>query len=213
MGPSWGPPGSIRPQIGPVLAPWTHELSILTCYIWDISMHALFLCRICMNIHLRCIENPSWAPVWNGVHPSEFVFQKSRAIASDFCGIQTQCQWNFNQNIKISFSKMYLKISSAILSRGRWVNILIHRELYEIFAVRKLFFLSEYMCILCISIYLIDYIECIIQWVFLPFAFSYKICTEALKGHRVVWKSKFTISSGWLKNGSLCHPDDIITLS
>ena len=25
----------------------------------------------------------------NGVHPSEFVFQKSRAIASDFCGIQT----------------------------------------------------------------------------------------------------------------------------
>ena len=26
-------------------------------------------------------------------------------------------------------------------------------------------------------------------------------------------KSKFAISSGWLKNGSLCHPDDIITLS
>ena len=34
------------------------------------------------------IENPSWAPLWNGVHPSDFVFQKSRAIASDFCGIQ-----------------------------------------------------------------------------------------------------------------------------
>ena len=34
------------------------------------------------------IENPSWAPLWNGVHPSEFVFQKSRAIASDFCGIK-----------------------------------------------------------------------------------------------------------------------------
>ena len=27
--------------------------------------------------------------VRNGVHPSEFVFQKSRAIVSDFCGIQT----------------------------------------------------------------------------------------------------------------------------
>ena len=27
--------------------------------------------------------------MWNGVHPSEFVFQKSRVIASDFCGIQT----------------------------------------------------------------------------------------------------------------------------
>ena len=35
------------------------------------------------------IENPSWAPVWNEVHLSEFVFQKSRGIASDFCGIQT----------------------------------------------------------------------------------------------------------------------------
>ena len=27
--------------------------------------------------------------MWNRVHPNEFVFQKSRAIASDFCGIQT----------------------------------------------------------------------------------------------------------------------------
>ena len=35
------------------------------------------------------MENPSWAPVRNRVHPHEFVFQKSRAIASDFCGIQT----------------------------------------------------------------------------------------------------------------------------
>ena len=35
------------------------------------------------------IKNPSWVPMWNAVHPSEFVFQKSRATASDFCGIQT----------------------------------------------------------------------------------------------------------------------------
>ena len=34
-------------------------------------------------------QNPSWAPVRNNVHPSEFVFQKSWLIASDFCGIQT----------------------------------------------------------------------------------------------------------------------------
>ena len=38
---------------------------------------------------MRHIENPSWVPMWNGVHPSEFVFQKSQAIVSDFCGIQT----------------------------------------------------------------------------------------------------------------------------
>ena len=35
------------------------------------------------------IKNPSWALVCNGVHPMEFVFQKLRAIASDFFGIQT----------------------------------------------------------------------------------------------------------------------------
>ena len=38
---------------------------------------------------MREIENLSWAPVWNRVHPSEFVFQKSQAIVSDFSGIQT----------------------------------------------------------------------------------------------------------------------------
>ena len=40
--------------------------------------------------------------------------------------------------------------------------------------------------------------------------------TEVRKRWRATaWcgKSKFTISSGRLKNGSLCHPDDIITLS
>ena len=35
------------------------------------------------------VENPSCAPVQNRVHPHDFVFQKSRAIARDFCGIQT----------------------------------------------------------------------------------------------------------------------------
>ena len=35
------------------------------------------------------MENSLWAPMWKGVHLSEFVFQKSWVIASDFCGIQT----------------------------------------------------------------------------------------------------------------------------
>ena len=37
----------------------------------------------------KYIENPLWAPVWNVVHSSEFVFGKSRAAARDFYGIQT----------------------------------------------------------------------------------------------------------------------------
>ena len=31
MGPTWGPPGSCRPQMGPILAPWT-LLSGVYCY-------------------------------------------------------------------------------------------------------------------------------------------------------------------------------------
>ena len=33
MGPTWGPPGSCRPQMGPMLAPWT-LLSRIYCNIW-----------------------------------------------------------------------------------------------------------------------------------------------------------------------------------
>ena len=33
MGPTWGPPGSCRPQMGPMLAPWT-LLSGLLCLNW-----------------------------------------------------------------------------------------------------------------------------------------------------------------------------------
>ena len=33
MGPTWGPPGSCRPQIGPMLASWT-LLSGETCPVW-----------------------------------------------------------------------------------------------------------------------------------------------------------------------------------
>ena len=59
MGPTWGPLGAARTQVDPMLATRT------------------------------LLSGPSWALVWNKVHLSKFVVQKSRAIASDFCGIQT----------------------------------------------------------------------------------------------------------------------------
>ena len=34
MGPTWGPPGSCRPQMGPMLAPWT----LLSGTVWWMSM-------------------------------------------------------------------------------------------------------------------------------------------------------------------------------
>ena len=35
MGPTWGPPGSCRPQIGPMLVPWTLLSGKFRLYIWD----------------------------------------------------------------------------------------------------------------------------------------------------------------------------------
>ena len=32
MGPTWGPPGSYRPQMGPILAPWTLLSGELWCF-------------------------------------------------------------------------------------------------------------------------------------------------------------------------------------
>ena len=46
-------------------------------------------CAVTASGIVEEIENPSWASVWNGVHLSEFVFQKSQAMASDFYRIQT----------------------------------------------------------------------------------------------------------------------------
>ena len=34
MGPTWGPPGSCRPQMGPMLTPWTWLSGILAPYKW-----------------------------------------------------------------------------------------------------------------------------------------------------------------------------------
>ena len=35
-GPTWGPPGSYRPQMGPMLAPWTLLSGYLSCGMWSI---------------------------------------------------------------------------------------------------------------------------------------------------------------------------------
>ena len=65
------------------------------------------------------IENPSWEPVRNGVHLSAFVFQKSRAIVSDFCGIQTH-EGELRTEIMVRFrkSQLSMKICGSFTDRG-----------------------------------------------------------------------------------------------
>ena len=46
MGPTWGPPGSCRPQIGPMLAPWT----LLSGYLSLMAQHhRAFMGRTCLQ--------------------------------------------------------------------------------------------------------------------------------------------------------------------
>ena len=46
MGPTWGPPGSCRPQMGPMLAPWTLLSGILYCTSDYLSMLRLKLTHV-----------------------------------------------------------------------------------------------------------------------------------------------------------------------
>ena len=63
---------------------WTgHQVA----FVWTTYVLSWYPVLIMMMTGYQDIENPSWAPVRNRVHPSEFAFQKSRAIVNNFCGI------------------------------------------------------------------------------------------------------------------------------
>ena len=55
MGPTWDPPGSCRPPVGPMLAPWT-LLSGTFCTFFSRSRTGVFF--------LVCSPYPSSAPAW-----------------------------------------------------------------------------------------------------------------------------------------------------
>ena len=56
VGPTWGPPGSCRPQMGPMSAQWTS----LSGYLW--------LCKVSAFERRRYISNvfPHWSPAIRG---------------------------------------------------------------------------------------------------------------------------------------------------
>ena len=58
IGPTWGPPGSCRPQLGPMLAPWT-LLSGKCIYAWSNS-NPLLLFAIATRYDIK--SQYSWAP-------------------------------------------------------------------------------------------------------------------------------------------------------
>ena len=63
MGPSWGPPGSCRPQMGPMLAPWTllsgTYQSITpsnSCSLAADTRHDIWGCRVPWCVWILCCE-------------------------------------------------------------------------------------------------------------------------------------------------------------
>ena len=58
MGPTWGPPGACRPQMGPMLAPWTVLLSGLvkrTLFCTSISPHSKLLISLITGAYITYV--------------------------------------------------------------------------------------------------------------------------------------------------------------
>ena len=77
MGPTWGPSGSCRPQVGPMLAPWTLRSEELTCIpfpfqalalcvLWISDHRNIFSCCPCNNktTYISGTERSDSAVVW-----------------------------------------------------------------------------------------------------------------------------------------------------
>ena len=56
MGPTWGPPGSYRPQMGPMLAPWTLLSGTVAAGLlhwqWAASEHSWRIYKYCMTLQI-----------------------------------------------------------------------------------------------------------------------------------------------------------------
>ena len=90
-----------------------HTWLCCTCiYYYDHTLCIITIGRHVVALFVfedKNIDDTSWSPVRSGVHPREFVFHKSRAIASDFCGIQTH-----DGELRSTRASMIDSISSTI---------------------------------------------------------------------------------------------------
>ena len=94
MGPTWGRPGSCRPQTGPIMAPWTLLSGYVPycdrCLSWQRHNSLIIFSRLCYiailkhvlpSVHYndanilvflwnkRCLNPKSWSPWDNGLKP------------------------------------------------------------------------------------------------------------------------------------------------
>ena len=57
MGPTWGPPGSCRPQVGPILAPWTLLSGYISVYQYSKYLSPEYI-YIYMYIYIHGTRDP-----------------------------------------------------------------------------------------------------------------------------------------------------------
>ena len=101
MEPTWGPPGSCRPQMGPMLAPWT-LLSGLLCMSWyDIFLYRWVL-PLSLQIAMVIVIWRNYASVFMNPWLPEFVLQ------------MIMIYWHV-----LSFSKTLVVLVVEILASGR----------------------------------------------------------------------------------------------
>ena len=88
MGPTWGPPGSCRPQMGPMLAPWTLLLGFV---IWGQRMTVLRVQALDINNIIPLVRmKRSWndlrkryAAKYNRKQDSSVSYDTSQCLAID----------------------------------------------------------------------------------------------------------------------------------
>ena len=94
MGPTWDPPGSCRPQVGPMLAPQTLAIRVLHC-LWHVCIASQrFLSKIptiYLHIHTELLLSVS---VWLGVQSSfdfviSIVFVRQRFVVRKYAEVAT----------------------------------------------------------------------------------------------------------------------------
>ena len=108
MGPTWGPPGSCRPQMGPMLATWTLLSGCKLIYhhilrwSFDLVHHRYFWYKSCnanINIHYSEVIWISWCckspAIWLFVQQHRNVQSSASLALCDGNSLESliKCQW------------------------------------------------------------------------------------------------------------------------
>ena len=153
MGPTWGPPGSCRPQMGPMLAPWT-LLSGSPKYTCRVISYLIVLCDV------SCIQALVSLTHWGRM--THICVSKVNIIGSDN-GLSPGCRqaiiWTnagmlligplgtkFSEILSemhtFSFNKMHLKMSP-----GKWRPFCLGLNVLTLDGVRRRIVMGWYECL------------------------------------------------------------------